>query len=61
MSTPYYHFIDRNDIPKLSLFVCRPCVMINSQWFELPMSRTNFHGRSHRCSNIEFDCILKEG
>ena len=30
--------------PKLSLFASRPGAMINRQWLELPISRTNFHG-----------------
>ena len=32
------------DFPKLSLFASSTGVMINPQWLELPMSRTNFHG-----------------
>ena len=31
---------NRKDFPKLSLFAD---AMINLQWLELPMSRTNFH------------------
>ena len=31
-------------IPKVSLFASSPGSMINPQWLELPMSRTNFHG-----------------
>ena len=30
--------------PKLSLFASLPCAMINPQWLEIPISRTNFHG-----------------
>ena len=32
------------DFPKLSLFASWTGAMINHQWLELPMSRTNFHG-----------------
>ena len=46
MSTFTYHYFieDQKDIPILSPFASRPCAMINSQWLELAMSRTNFHG-----------------
>ena len=30
--------------PNLSPFASWPCVLINPQWLELPISRTNFHG-----------------
>ena len=35
---------DRKDFPKLSQFASWPGAMINPQWLELPISRTNFHG-----------------
>ena len=35
---------NQKDFHKLSLFASRPGAMINPQWLELPMSRTNFHG-----------------
>ena len=35
---------NRKDFPKLSLFASRTGAMINPQWLELPMSRTNIHG-----------------
>ena len=40
-----YHCVEnRKDFPKLSLFASWTVAMINPQWLELPMSRTNFHG-----------------
>ena len=40
-----YHYVEnRKDFPKLSLFASWTGGMINPQWLELPMSRTNFHG-----------------
>ena len=36
---------NRKDFPKLLLFTSWTGAMINPQWLELPMSRTNFHGR----------------
>ena len=45
MSTLYNYCVEnRKDFPKLSLFSSSTGAMINPQWFELPMSRTNFHG-----------------
>ena len=35
---------NRKDFPKLSPFASWTGAMINPQWLELPMSRTNFHG-----------------
>ena len=35
---------NQKDFPKLSLFASWPGSMINPQWLELPISRTNFHG-----------------
>ena len=35
---------NRKDFPKLSPFASSTGAMINPQWLELPMSRTNFHG-----------------
>ena len=35
---------NRKYFPKLSLFASWTGAMINPQWLELPMSRTNFHG-----------------
>ena len=46
-STYHYSIEDRNDMPKLSLFAFRPGAMINPQWLELSMSRTNFHGQRY--------------
>ena len=43
-STYYYNIEDWKDTPKLYSFAFWPSVMINPQWIELPMSRTNFHG-----------------
>ena len=41
----FYHCVEnRKDFPKLSLFASLTGAIINPQWFELPMSRTNFHG-----------------
>ena len=34
----------KKNYPKLSLFASWPGAMINPQWLELPMSRTNFYG-----------------
>ena len=39
-----YTNIDRMDVPKLCPFASLPGAMINPQWLELSMSRTNFHG-----------------
>ena len=40
----YHNYIeDQKDIPELYPFPSRPGVMINPQWLELPMSRTNLH------------------
>ena len=45
MHSTYNHCVEnRKDFPKLSLFASWTGVMINPQWLELPMSRTNFHG-----------------
>ena len=45
ISTLYNHCEEnRKEFPKLSLFASRTGAMINPQWLELPMSRTNFHG-----------------
>ena len=46
MSTlKYNHCVEnRKDYSKLSLFASWTGAMINPQWLELPMSRTNFHG-----------------
>ena len=40
----HYCVEDRKDFFKLSPFASRPGAMINPQWLELPISRTNFHG-----------------
>ena len=41
----YAHCVENwKDFPKLSLFASWNGAMINPQWLELPMSRTNFHG-----------------
>ena len=42
----YNHCVENNKkkYPKLSLFASWTGAMINPQWLELPMSRTNFHG-----------------
>ena len=41
----YNHCVEnRKDYPKLSLFASWSGDMINPQWLELPVSRTNFHG-----------------
>ena len=45
LNIPYSYFIqDRKYIPKLYPFVSSPGAMINPQWLELPISKTNFHG-----------------
>ena len=46
MHSSYHYFIeDQKYFPtKSSPFAARPGTMINPQWLELPMSRTNFHG-----------------
>ena len=43
-TTYHYCIEDGKDFPKLSPFASSPGAMINPQWFELPTSRTNFHG-----------------
>ena len=43
-STYNYRAENRKDFPKLSLFASWPGAMINPQWLELLISRTNFHG-----------------
>ena len=44
-SSTYYYFTgERKAIPKLSPFSSWPGALINPQWLELPMSRTNSHG-----------------
>ena len=41
----YNHCVQNwKDFPKLSLFASQAGAMINPQWLELPMSRTNCHG-----------------
>ena len=41
----YHDFIeDRKDTPKLFQFASFPGAMINPQWLELAMSRTNLYG-----------------
>ena len=40
----------------LSPFASWPCAIINPQWLELPMSRTNFHGPKD-VRELKFDCI----
>ena len=47
MSTLSIPFLeDRKGISKLSQFASETDTMINLQWVDLPISRTNFHGRS---------------
>ena len=46
------------DIPKVSPFTSRSVVMINPQWLELPMSRTNFYGPKD-VRVTEVDCVLE--
>ena len=43
-STYHYFIEDRKEIPEESPFASWYVAVINPQWFELPMSRTNFHG-----------------
>ena len=39
------HYVENwKDVPNLSLFAFWTGAIINPQWLELPMSRTNFHG-----------------
>ena len=41
----YNHCVEnQKDSPKLSLLASWTGAMINPQWLELPMSKTNFHG-----------------
>ena len=40
---PFY-IEDRKDTTKLYSFAFWPGVIINPQWLELPISRTNFYG-----------------
>ena len=48
----YNHCVEnRKDFPKLSLFPSWTGAMINPQWLELPMIRTNFYGWSQSCSS----------
>ena len=45
VNSTYNHCVEnRKHVPKLPLFASWTGAMINPQWFELPMSRTNFHG-----------------
>ena len=39
-----YFIEDQKHVRKLLPFASWPGTMINSQWLELPMARTNFHG-----------------
>ena len=50
---------NRKDFPKLSSFASWPGVMINLQWLELPLSRTNFYG-SKDVRAIEVDWSLSQ-
>ena len=43
-SRRYNHCVENRKFLKLSLFASWTGAMINPQWLELPMSRTNFHG-----------------
>ena len=43
--TTYHYYIKTGkDNPEVSPFASWPGAMINPQWFELPMSQTDFHG-----------------
>ena len=44
LESPHHCVENRKKIPKLSLFPSWTGAMINPQWLELLMSRTNFHG-----------------
>ena len=61
MSIVKYHYCieDRKGFPKLSPFAPGYGAMIDPQWFELPISLTNFHGPTDVCP-LKFDCIYTE-
>ena len=40
----HYFIESRKVVPKSSLFTFSSDAIVNPQWLELPMSRTNFHG-----------------
>ena len=42
--TTYNYCVEIDKIPKLLLFTSWSGTMINPQWLELPIARTNFHG-----------------
>ena len=42
-STYRYNIEDRKVVPKVSPFAFWIGAVVNPQWLELPMSRTNFH------------------
>ena len=45
MHSTYNHCVEnQKDFSQLSLFASGTGAIINPQWHELPMSRTNFHG-----------------
>ena len=44
LESPHHYVENRKDFPKLLLSASWTGAMINPQWLELPMSRTNFHG-----------------
>ena len=44
LNIPLIYRKSRKDIPKSSPFGSCPGAMVNPQWLELSMSRTNFHG-----------------
>ena len=59
-STCNYYTEDRKDFTNLSPFASWPGAMINPQWLELPMSRTNLHGpKDVRDTEVRlYACIL---
>ena len=58
--TTYHYYIKvGKDNPELSPFASWPVAMINHQWLELPMSRTNFHGpKDVRAIEVQLYCCV---
>ena len=50
---------DRKDIPKLFPFASWPDAMINPQWLELPIYRTNYHSPK-MFEQLEFDWSIED-
>ena len=63
MSTHNIPLLEKNN-PELSPFASWPGAVINPQWLELPMSRTNFHGpkdvRAIEVRLYNASCLIKD-